>query len=378
MEKSLVTDRLKSLTKKVLLPALVLTVGVKEVTEYGQDRVNEEHEGMNHVISVATMSTREKVSQLLVSSHSTADQDSLTASVYEAVKKGDYMIMVKDAEGSSSDLAGKVSDLIDAGTDLDHDGKADISEEVLNASVTKALELKAKMGLITKLEIKGDIYYALNPEYFSPSTLKVLRDSFFSNQWPWLSKDEYYEVQGQKNRSEWSTFFEKAGKNFALSFWRTMTDQVDPRFAEAQKNPKKLIVVDKSVRYLFIYDLETGQFEKSFEIAIGKGTERIPGGEGPRRISGDFQTPTGFYEVVGKRDDQWWRENKGGPLPSEYGGSDGGMIVLAGPWHPEIAFHASDGAVLGAVSNGCVRMSKDTIDEFLKTLPLGSMVVITN
>lgn len=54
---------------------------------------------------------------------------------------------------------------------------------------------------------------------------------------------------------------------------------------DAEKNPKELILVDKSARYLWRYDLQTRELIESFEIGIGSG------GVGPRRVVGDHRTP---------------------------------------------------------------------------------------
>lgn len=88
---------------------------------------------------------------------------------------------------------------------------------------------------------------------------KVLRDSFFSNQWPWLIKKSYHELENPEIVRESSIrMLYAASKNFALSFWRTMDHIIksDPHLRENEKR-EKVIVVDKSVRQIFIYDKKT-------------------------------------------------------------------------------------------------------------------------
>jgi lipoprotein-anchoring transpeptidase ErfK/SrfK len=185
---------------------------------------------------------------------------------------------------------------------------------------------------------------------------------------PWTSKDLPATTK-QPNSIE---LLYKAMKNFSLSLYRVSFPALNPAYTEAETKSKKLIIVDKSIEKMFIYDLETRKKEKEYAIGIGKG------GLTPRRYVGDHSTPTGTYSVVGKRDDAWWKENKGVNFPDVYGGKDGGMLVLAGQWHPEIAVHGSDQATSGQVSNGCVRVENKDIKTLMKVVPVGSMIIITN
>lgn len=53
------------------------------------------------------------------------------------------------------------------------------------------------------------------------------------------------------------------------------------------------------------------------------------------------------------------------------------MLVLAGQWHPEIAIHGNTDPKLGAVSNGCIRAVNTDVNELMRTVPLGSMIIVT-
>ena len=300
--------------------------------------------------------------------------------VHQALRAGNTIALVKSIAGSEQRIAGEVEKLVREGASFKQarlaissmnyeNGRTgpDLTEAMVDANVKKVLDLKVMMGLLEKQNIKGKEYYILDPRLYNPTVTDVLVNSFFSNQMPWTSKDQPV-TSKQPSAPE---LLYKAMKNFSLSLYRVSFPSLEPAYKEAEKNSKKLIIVDKGVEKMFIYDLETREKEKEYTVGIGKG------GLTPRRYVGDHSTPTGTYELVGKRDDAWWKKNKGVKFPDVYGGVDGGMLVLAGQWHPEIAIHGSDQKTLGQVSNGCVRVENKDIKTLMKQIPIGSMIIVT-
>jgi lipoprotein-anchoring transpeptidase ErfK/SrfK len=54
------------------------------------------------------------------------------------------------------------------------------------------------------------------------------------------------------------------------------------------------------------------------------------------------------------------------------------MLVLAWPWQPQIAIHGTKKESVWTVSSGCVRTDNESIRKMMDSIPLGSMVIITN
>lgn len=325
-----------------------------------------------------------------VSERHNLDVSTEALSVYQALAAGNEIALISHIAGSEEAIADEVVNLIAAEVDLDENGQPDLTEQMLTESVEKLFELKAQLGLVSEKEINGDTYYVLNPDFYDPSVWDALAGSFFSNQWPWLSDSEYYEADGRtKGWSDLPALLKKAVWNFSTSVYaiaalnnewlHDAVGQLDrraqlreERWMTADQNEEEIIIVDKSARFLWRYNQETRELIESFPIGIGKG------GMGPRRIPGDHVTPSGTYQFVQRRDDPFWQETFNQPLPKYYGGADGGMLVFAGPWAPEIATHGSDDAVLGEVSNGCIRLPNMKVAEMMHQVPLGSFVVITD
>lgn len=320
--------------------------------------------------------TMQSASRYIASKYKISDEKAVEAmSIYEALKTGNDIVFIKNVGENLDGIVHEVAELINKKIDADKDGQPDVTVEHLNQIVEKILEMKVRMGLMDEAEIRGKRYYLLNSQTLNPTTLKVLRDSFFSNQWPWLSKDEYYKNEGVNRKKNDLQLAYEATKNFILSLYRVINNSKDVKYTGDGKEPRKLIVIDKSAREMFIYDEASGTLEKHLEIAIGSGTQALPP-TADRRIFGDKKTPTGYYEVVEKRDGKDFEDN---PEKQEfYGGENGGMLVLAGPWHPNIAIHGTTKETTGAVSNGCIRTSDATIQELMKTIKIGTKVVITN
>ena len=306
--------------------------------------------------------------------------------VYEALGAGNTLALIKAVAGSEERIAKEVEKLIEEKVSFAKERKVlspshnnrnengpDLTIEKVNKLVRDVLDLKVSMGLLSKEIINGKEYYILDPRIYNPSVVDVIINSAFSNQLPWTKK----EGSPEKTQPSSVGLLYKAAYNFLLSFTRVgllnlpSSFTTEERHMDAENESKKLIVIDKSVQRMFLYDYETRELEKEYTIGIGKG------GMIPRRFVGDHSTPTGVYRLVQKRDDVWWREHKGEPLPDYYGGKEGGMLVLAGQWHPEIAIHGNTNPELGQVSNGCVRASNENIEELTRNVPLGSMIIIT-
>ncbi len=290
--------------------------------------------------------------------------------VHQALASGNHIAFIRGIAGEERRIISDVVQYMKEGVDLNKDGVPDLTEADLNRIATKVLDLHVRLGFMTKQVIRGEDYYVMKPEMYNPTTWDVLKNSLFSNQWPFTTKDR---AKSPKLPDQsFPSAVAKATKNFVLSLWRVNVPTVLEKYAEAEKGPEKMIVIDKSARHLWIYNRKTGALEQNFDIAIGKG------GVNERRYIGDHVTPTGTYQLVGKRDAQWWLQNKGQPFPMEYGGQVGGMLVLAGQWHPEIAIHGSpDGGMTGEVSNGCVRVENVKINELMNIVPTGTMVIVT-
>ena len=288
--------------------------------------------------------------------------------VHQALAAGNEIAFIKDVAGREHIISEEVARYIKEKVTL-RNKKPDLTEADVNTLLQKVLDLKVQVGLLSKQTINGKEYYVMDPKVYDPKTSDVVWNSLFSNQLPWTSKDQ----EPTTAQPNFARLMVKAAKNFALSLWRVNVPTVEERYKDAERNPQRLIVVDKSARHMWIYDAKTRSLEREFDIGIGKG------GTGERRFVGDHRTPTGTYEIVQKRDDAWWRENKGVPLPVDYGGIVGGMLVLAGQWHPEIAIHGGDPKKphVGEVSNGCVRTENVDMNELLHTIPIGTMVVVT-
>jgi lipoprotein-anchoring transpeptidase ErfK/SrfK len=128
---------------------------------------------------------------------------------------------------------------------------------------------------------------------------------------------------------------------------------------------------------LYAYDLETRELIESKPIAIWKGTPALDA-YNDKKIAGDKKTPVWYYMVVQKKDPKRIRDTIENELYDEYGGDDGWMLVLAGSWQPQIAIHGTKKETVWTVSSGCVRMDNSSIREMMDSVPLWSMVIITN
>jgi len=90
---------------------------------------------------------------------------------------------------------------------------------------------------------------------------------------------------------------------------------------------------------------------------------------------GEYVTPNGEYLVKGRRDPAALAKKFTNP---EYYGA--GQILLIGPFGGDIALHGTNKKeTLGRYeTNGCVRFDNKTMDELLRTVPIGSIVRISD
>jgi beta-glucosidase-like glycosyl hydrolase len=293
--------------------------------------------------------------------------DPQALAIHQALAAGNSVALIRGIAGKEALVLSEVAKYIQSGLDMNNDGRPDLTEAEVDALVKKVLDLQVQVGLLQKQTIRGEEYYVLPPTFYNPTTLQVLLNSFFSNQWPFLSNDT--PAPNPERKPSVITLAEKAAKNFLLSLLRVNVPHINPTYETGATREQHMIVVDKSAQHMWIYDAKTRTLKQSFDIAIGRG------GLQERRHVGDHVTPTGTYQVVGKRDAAWWKADGRGEFPAEYGG---GMLVLAGQWHPEIAIHGSPPlGDTGQVSNGCVRVPNEHIDTMLHQIPVGTMVIIT-
>ena len=301
------------------------------------------------------------------------DLDALA--VYTAIWKWNEIALMRYINGNEKEIASEVARYIEEWVDLNEDGVPDLTEESLNKAIGRVLDLKTELWVMSKVKIRWEDYYVLDPQQYNPTEGKVLRDSFFSNQWPWLDYDKYYEDVWRDNDQGNLKLFAKAFKNFGTTLYSTTLNWFawglwNERYESAESNPKELVIVDKSARYLWRYDFETRELIEMFEIWIWKW------GEWPRRVVWDHRTPTWYYQIVMKRDAEWWKENKWVDFPEYYWGEGGWMLVMTWQWTPEIAIHWWWG--LWHVSNACIRVDDPTIQKLMRDIPNRSMVIITN
>jgi len=301
------------------------------------------------------------------------DLDALAA--YRAIASGNEIVLMRHIAGNEDFIAWEISRYIQEWVDMNNDWNADVTMQQLDVVVQRVLDLKVQLWILNSVEIRGETFYVMNPEIYNPTEGQVIRDSFYSNQWPWLIDDESYENLWRENDQGNTKMLYKALKNFWITLYSTLLN--DPlnrlwneRYPENDTDTRELIVIDKSARFLWRYDLETRELIDSFEIWIWKWWE------GPRRVVGDHRTPAWYYQIVQKRDHQWWQENKWVPLPEYYWGEDGWMLVMTWQWTPEIAIHWWGG--LGHVSNACIRVEDEMIQQLMRDVAIWSMVIITN
>lgn len=182
--------------------------------------------------------------------------------------------------------------------------------------------------------------YSVSPKIWNATSETIKKGGLYSHQWPWLVQREFYEREGGKiaHVSTPNTVM-NATKNLILNQCRIDPGVLEylcslhPGMYETYRSPneatlrKRLIVIDKEIQRLRVYDLETRKFIEEFPIGIGKGTDLIPSTQ-DKRVSGDNKTPSGYYQIVQKKDPALIRKTIEPALYKEYGGDQGAMLVL--------------------------------------------------
>lgn len=261
------------------------------------------------------------------------------------------------------------------------------SDETLRDNVRRILDMKVVLGIYKK---EGD-RYTLNPKQYMSTRSLVEEDATNSRIWPWNDRaHEYKSEDGKIPPISIVNSMQNAVKNKWLSVCRIdpwkiteLVCSIHPHIYDSYRAPnenslkKQFIIVDKSEQILYTYDLETREFISSKAIAIGKGT-KARNWLYDKQVSWDKKTPVGYYMVVQKKDPKRIKETIESELYNEYGGDDWWMLVLAWAWQPQIAIHGTKNETKWMVSSGCIRMDNANLKGMLDSVPLGSMVVITN
>jgi lipoprotein-anchoring transpeptidase ErfK/SrfK len=255
----------------------------------------------------------------------------------------------------------------------------------LRDSARRVLDMKVALGIYTKIGER----YTLNPRLYLPTPVSVsewARASKF-----WIDKHTAYVDENNKIAPISAiNGIKNALANTILDICRIDPNKLEklicsihPKMYDSYLAPneytlrKQLIIIDKKEQILYAYDLETRDFIQSTPVAIGKGTPSLDAFH-DMQVAGDKKTPVGYYMVVQKKDPKRIQETIEKALYDEYGGDDGGMLVLAWPWQPQIAIHGTRLESVWLASSWCVRTDNETIQKMMNSVPLGSMVVITN
>ena len=115
------------------------------------------------------------------------NQDALA--IHQALASGNSIAFIRGIAGKEGQILSEVATYIQSGLDMNHDGRPDLTETEVNMLVKKVLDLHVRVGLLNKQIIRGEEYYVMPPTLYNPTTFDVLMNSFFSNQWPFLTKD---------------------------------------------------------------------------------------------------------------------------------------------------------------------------------------------
>ncbi|MDR2190079.1 MAG: hypothetical protein LBP53_02600 [Candidatus Peribacteria bacterium] len=186
--------------------------------------------------------------------------------IYYAFKAGVDVPLLKGKVHNTANIAKEVWQKIQTeGKDEDNNGKLDMLEK-MEESYQKILKLKVETGLLGTITLDGQEYYHVNPAFFAPTDQKVLEGALWSNQINNLFLKENYTLEGKhmtiKSRLR---HLEMLMKGFPLSFVRMY-------LGEKSLKEEKIIIVDKSVQYLFIYNSKTHEIEKKYKVGIAKGS----------------------------------------------------------------------------------------------------------
>ena len=130
--------------------------------------------------------------------------------------------------------------------------------------------------------------------------------------------------------------------------------------AQPANTPSTNLIINLPSRTIELY--VNGEFIKAYPVAIGKPST---------------PTPTGNYNIINKEINPWWFP------PGE------GYSVPSGPSNPlgyrwmgfggNYGVHGTNApwSIGGAVSNGCVRMQEEDVEELYELVPIGTPLTIT-
>lgn len=133
-----------------------------------------------------------------------------------------------------------------------------------------------------------------------------------------------------------------------------------------------IMVVDKKSMILSMYDYQ-GNIVHQFPIACGKAY-------GDKTEQGDMKTPEGVFRVSQIQDATTWEHDFGdgkGEIKGAYGAH---FIRLDVPGHNGIGIHGThDPKSIGSrATEGCIRINNNHLEELVKDVHNGMVVVITN
>lgn len=288
------------------------------------------------------------------------------------------------------DILGEAAKIIDNWGDIDGDWKTDLTREMLYEKVHKILDIMVKKWELTKN--KDWKYQLKDATYFDPSISKVLRDSYYSNQWlvSGSSNDDYKaEWYGKKDiiKNKAINVYERNVHNFPNAVWKTITQ--DREYNEALSWGKKLVIVDKSECKMFIFTVDGKTLIEEHDVWVWRWTDKLDYTH-DRRVKWDNKTPVWYYMIVDRRMgreelkkkfDNIWR----------YWWENWWMLIMVWPWTPYVWIHWTLWE-LWPSSNACVRVldpserwgdrdkksAQKAINHLNEILPNGSFVIITN
>ena len=240
---------------------------------------------------------------------------------------------------------------------------------------------------------KDGKYRLKDATYFDPNISKVLKDSYYSNQWliSWSWIDAYKaEWDGKRDIiiKKFENMYEKNIHNFPNALRKLINKDKD--YKEALDSWKKIVVVDKSECKMFIFTIDGKELLEEHAIWVWKWTNKLDYTH-DRKILKDNKTPVWYYMIVDRR--MWWdelREKFNNDEISRYWWENWWMLIMIGPRCPYVWIHWTEWD-LWPSSNACVRVldpsevwkDKDkseqkAINHLNEILPDWTFVIITN
>jgi hypothetical protein len=295
------------------------------------------------------------------------------------------------SEGEWNKILSEAANQIESWCDINWDWKTDITRDMLYKKVKKVLEILVKKWELQKT--KDGKYRLKDATYFDTNISKVLRDSYYSNQWliSWSWIDAYKaEWDGKRDIiiKKFENMYEKNIHNFPNALRKLINKDKD--YKEALDSWKKIVVVDKSECKMFIFTVNGKTLLEEHAIWVWKWTNKLDYTH-DRKILKDNKTPVWYYMIVDRR--MWWdelREKFNNDEISRYWWENWWMLIMIGPRCPYVWIHWTEWD-LWPSSNACVRVldpsevwkDKDkseqkAINHLNEILPDWTFVIITN